>query len=265
MQAILYIGHGSRVQRGNEELLAFVDKAKKKNPQVAIQETCFIELASPSIQTGIDNCVRQGATQIAVVPVLLLSAGHAKLDIPNEIAEAEERYPEVTFSYGNVMGVDPAMIDLLTKRLEMGGLEQTGQKPIYKERESASVLLVGRGSSDPDANSDLAKIARLLWEAAPVSEVNTCYLAATHPKLNEGLEREVNSSYDRVFIVPYLLFSGVLMRELRQKLDELSERTDKQFILCPYLGFDDQLVDVLVDRVHALLGRQSPDANSNFV
>ena len=253
MQAILYIGHGSRVQRGNEELLAFVDRAKKKNPQIQIQETCFIELASPSIQTGIDSCVRQGAAQIAVVPVLLLSAGHAKQDIPKEIEQAEKRYPDITFTYGKVMGVDPTIIDLLNKRLEMGGLKQTGKPPVYEEREPASVLLVGRGSSDPDANSDLAKIARLLWEAAPVNEVNTCYLAATRPTLDEGLEQLLKSPNSVVYVVPYLLFSGVLMRELRQKLDELSERTDKQFILCPYLGFDDQLVTVLVDRVEALL------------
>ena len=258
MQAILYIGHGSRVQRGNEELLAFVDRAKKKNPQIQIQETCFIELASPSIQTGIDSCVQQGAAQIAVVPVLLLSAGHAKQDIPKEIGQAEKRYPDVTFTYGKVMGVDPAIIDLLNKRLEMGGLKQTGKPPVYEEREPASVLLVGRGSSDPDANSDLAKIARLLWEAAPVNEVNTCYLAATRPTLDEGLEQLLKSPNSVVYVVPYLLFSGVLMRELRQKLDELSERTDKQFILCPYLGFDDQLVTVLVDRVNTLLkGRVS--------
>ena len=253
MQAILYIGHGSRVQQGNKELLAFVDKAKKRNPHIKIQETCFIELASPTIQTSIDNCIRQGATQIAVVPVQLLCAGHAKQDIPKEIDQAKNRYPDVTFSYGKVMGVDPAMIDVLNARLEMGGLATKSQPPVYEERESVSVLLVGRGSSDPDANSDLTKIARLLWETAPVREVATCYLAATHPTLDEGLEQMVESAHPRVFVVPYLLFSGVLMRELRQKLDELSARTDKQFILCPYLGFDDQLVDVLVDRVNALL------------
>lgn len=188
-----------------------------------------------------------------MVPVLLLAAGHAKLDIPKEIEQAEKRYPDVTFTYGKVMGVDPAIIDLLSKRLEMGGLKQTGKPPVYEEREPASVLLVGRGSSDPDANSDLAKMARLLWEAAPVNEVNTCYLAATRPTLDEGLEQLLKSPNSVVYVVPYLLFSGVLMRELRQKLDELSERTDKQFILCPYLGFDDQLVTVLVDRVEALL------------
>lgn len=253
MQAILYIGHGSRVKQGNEELLIFVNKAKKRNPQIKIQETCFIELASPSIQTGIDTCIRQGATRIAVVPVLLLCAGHAKQDIPKEIELAEKRYPDVTFSYGKVMGVDPVMIDVLRTRLEMGGLAYPKRLPVYRERISASVLLVGRGSSDPDANSDLVKIARLLWEAVPVQEVATCYLAATHPTLDEGLKKVIDSPYSRVFVVPYLLFSGVLMRELRQKLAALSKQTNKEFTLCPYLGFDDQLVRVLVERVQALL------------
>lgn len=91
MQAILYIGHGSRVKAGNEELMAFVEKAKAKHPNINIQECCFLELAEPTIQDGVEACINKGATKIAVVPVLLLTAAHAKVDIPEAIDEMKKR------------------------------------------------------------------------------------------------------------------------------------------------------------------------------
>ena len=51
-------------------------------------ETCFLEFASPNIAQGIDNCVKRGATEVIVIPIILLHAGHSKLHIPAEIEEA---------------------------------------------------------------------------------------------------------------------------------------------------------------------------------
>ncbi len=261
MQAILYVGHGSRVREGSNELLAFVEKAKQNLRHIPIQETCFIELAAPDIETGIATCIGQGATKIAVIPVLLLAAGHAKFDIPNEIKKAQHRYPGVHFSYGKVLGVEPVIIQLLKSRLEENGLKKIFSPPNYEEREPVTVLLIGRGSSDPGANSDLAKIARLLWEVAPVRHIETCYLAATRPSLVEGLERTAKEPFQHVYVLPYLLFTGVLMKEIQQKLDWLSEKTAKQYTLCPYLGFDERLVQLLITRVQQLLDAPLPSVS----
>ncbi|WP_088102398.1 sirohydrochlorin chelatase [Halalkalibacter urbisdiaboli] len=253
MQAILYVGHGSRVKEGNEELLTFVEKAKKKLSSIPIQESCFIELSDPSIAAGIEACINQGATEVAVVPVLLLTANHAKMDIPIEIDKAKKRYPHVNFTYGRPLGVELTIIRILKERLESAGLYSSKGRPEYDEREPVSVLLVGRGSSDPDANSDLVKISRLLWEYSPISDVDVCYIAATRPTVNEGLERINRIPNKKVFVLPYLLFTGVLMKGLQEMLHTWNQNTEKEFILCSYLGFDDELVNVLVNRIEELL------------
>ncbi|MBP3951182.1 sirohydrochlorin chelatase [Bacillus suaedae] len=253
MQAILYIGHGSRVQEGNDELFGFVEKAKAAHPEIMIQECCFLELAEPTIEEGIAACVQQGATKIAVLPVLLLTAGHAKVDIPEAVDEVKANYPEIDFSYGRPIGVEQNVVEIIQDRLLTAGLDIPEGRPVYEERKPISILLVGRGSSDPDNTSDLMKISRLVWEFTPVSDVEVCFIAATRPNVDEGLERVHRLPNDTIYVVPYLLFTGVLMKGLQKKLDEWSENTNKTFILTDYLGFDDQLVDVLARRVQEVL------------
>jgi sirohydrochlorin cobaltochelatase len=256
MQAILYIGHGSRVKAGNEELLAFVEKAKAAHPQVEIQECCFLELAEPTIQAGVEACLEKGATKIAVVPVLLLTAAHAKVDIPEAIDEMKRQYPAISFTYGRPIGIESTVIDIVKDRLKAAGLHVPSERPDYEERKAISILLVGRGSSDPDNTSDLMKIARLVWEYTPVTDVDVCFMAATRPNVAEGFARMDRLPNEKVYVVPYLLFTGVLMKGLQKEINEWSKQSNKEFILCDYLGFDDQLIEVLGRRTQEVLDEE---------
>ena len=68
-------------------------------------ETCFLEFASPTIAQGIDNCVKRGAIEVIVIPIILLHAGHSRLHIPAEIEDSRSKYPDVQFTYGQTIGV----------------------------------------------------------------------------------------------------------------------------------------------------------------
>ncbi|MBA2872534.1 sirohydrochlorin ferrochelatase [Anoxybacillus calidus] len=245
MQAILYVCHGSRIIKACQEAAAFIDRCKT-NIDIPIQEISFIELAEPDIAKGIDTCVNKGATSIAVIPVLLLAAGHVKHDIPEEVAKAKQRYPHIDIVIGDPFGVHEKMVQILIERIA----EQS-----VPFADDATVLLVGRGSSDPDIKRDLQKIAYLLQEKMRLSRVEICFLAAAHPSLEEGLHRALHSEYKKIFVVPYLLFTGVLMEKLKKKLKNLST-SDKQFILCNYLGYHPLLQEVLYERVNKLVSQQ---------
>ena len=84
---------------------------------VPIQEICFLELAATNVDEGIRKCVEQGATKIAVVPILLLTANHANEDIPFEIEIGKIMYPDVEFTYGKAFGIHPKIIDSLYDRV----------------------------------------------------------------------------------------------------------------------------------------------------
>lgn len=245
--AILLVGHGSRMQEGNEQLLAFAERVQDKLcEKYPIIETCFLELTTPTIAQGIAACVKRGASRVTLVPIILFGAGHSKIHIPHAIDTARVAYPGVEFSYGKPIGVHPKALDILSSRLEEAGMhmERNGE-----ERTEDAILLVGRGSSDPDANSDLFKVSRLLWERTPAKFVETCYIGVTEPNLEEGLKRCLALGAKRVFVLPYFLFTGVLIKRIEGKMVEYSALyPEVEMKLAEYFGFHDALIDLIQER-----------------
>ena len=237
MQAILYIAHGSRVKAGVEQAINFL-KSVQQEIEIPIQEISFLELATPTIAEGIASCINQGATAIAIVPILLLAAQHAKHDIPSEIDKAKKQYPQVRFTYGEPLGVHELLIDTLQTRILEAGCPT----------KDASVLVIGRGSSDPAVKRDLDKIATRLRDKYAYEAVDTCFLYGMGPTFEEWLQQE--NKDNQVFIVPYLLFTGVLRQNITKRLQDYE---NKNVILCKSLGYDDNVRKVLVERIYQLI------------
>src|SRR5260370_12563848 len=153
---VLLVGHGSREQSGNDEFLKFCEVIKPHlGPER--EETCFIELMTPLVPESLDRCVALGACRVIVLPVILVAAGHVKVELPHELDEAKERPPGVEFLYGRHIGLDPLVIEIMRERL--AEVERETEWP----PEDTAILVVGRGSSDPDANSQLYKLSPPLW------------------------------------------------------------------------------------------------------
>lgn len=239
MQAILYVGHGSRLRAGVDAASEFIESAKTGGK--FIEEICFLELAHPTIKEGVATCIQKGASDIAIVPLLLLSAGHAKKDIPNQIKQCQEKYPQVTFTYGKPFGMDEKIVDALHDRI----LEQA-----IPHKKEAEVLLVGRGSSDPEVKHELTAIATRLKEKFSLQTVNICFLYGATPRFEEVLFQYEQSPPKQLFIIPYLLFTGILMKTMTKKINHLEM---KHVILCDSLGYHPNLQQVLKERVEKLL------------
>lgn len=242
MQAVLYVSHGSRVKETRHEAMAFMEQVHKK-VEVTLHETCFLELASPDIGEGIDSLVGQGATAIAVVPVLLLSAGHYYEDIPDEVKKSVLRYPDIRFTYGQPLGVQDRLVEILAQRLQETAVERLPE---------AKILLVGRGGKSPEITQSVEEIAAKLAVKANVPNVEVCYLAAAAPSFDEGLQASINSGSQQIFVVPYLWFTGLLVKSMQKKINALSS-DEQQIILCGYLGDHPSMVDALAERTQEAL------------
>lgn len=238
MDAILYICHGSRVQSAVHSAINFVKKVQKQiNCQ--IQEISFIELADPSIYEGLHTCIKRGATSITVLPVLLLSANHAKIDIPKEIAAFQKRFPKVEITIGNPIGVHENMIELVKKRIH----EKTNN--IHPD---SKILLVGRGSSDLLTQNDFLKITTLL-ENKLKRTVIPAYMAVSKPSFHEAWTMLLSEKVSPIIVVPYLFFSGTLMKEMAEKISSLPASLQHNWILCDTLGYDHLIATIFQERL----------------
>ncbi len=243
-EIILLVGHGSQDSQGNEEFLAFADLIRDKEPNREIV-TCFLELAQPDIPTGILHCIDRGATRILVIPLILLAATHVKQEIPEFLDAAREQFPEVEFVYGRNIGLHEGIIHLLADRF-INVIETS----VDQSLEDTAIVLMGRGSSDPDANGDLYKISRLLLEYVHVSVVEVCFSGITTPLLPEGVHRAIQLGAKRVVVVPYFLFTGVLMKRMKGILQELEQQYPHHHLqMAHYFGMHDDLISAVQDRI----------------
>lgn len=241
-EIVLLVGHGSREQTGNDEFLKFCDVVSPHLGPERI-ETCFIELTTPLVPESLDRCVELGARRVIVLPVILLAAGHVKVELPHELDEAKERHPGVEFVYGRHIGLDPLVIDIMRERLT--AVEDDTAWP----SDETAVLVVGRGSSDPDANSELYKLSRLIWESRRYPWVESCFIGVTSPSLPEGLARCAALGARRIIALPYFLFTGVLIPRIHRIVDEfMAAHPGLEVRVSDYLNGHPKLIDVLQDR-----------------
>lgn len=115
-------------------------------------------------------------------------------------------------------------------------------------------MLLGRGGSDPDANSDLYKIARLLWEKTNFKIVEPAFMGVTTPLLDEGIQRCVKLGAKKVIILPYFLFTGILIKRLEtMTITFQNQYSTVEFKLAEYFGYHHKLLTILIERVEETL------------
>jgi sirohydrochlorin ferrochelatase len=232
--ALLVIGHGSRDAAGVAEYWRFVELVARTT-DVPVGGG-FIELADPDLDTAIDKLVANGAEHVVGVPLVVLGAGHMKLDGPAALERARQRHPNVRFDYGRALGIHPLVLDVAADRIP---------------RDVDAVVVVGRGSSDPDANADLFKISRLLQDTTGVPIVEPAFVSLADPRVAAAIERCRLLGAERVAVVPYFLFTGVLVERICDQARAIGA------VPHPHLGVDPRLVDLVLDRYREALAGET--------
>ena len=114
--AILMMAHGSRIASANDaarEVAAMV----RDMTGFEIVEVSFRELHEPDIQQGIDTCVARGAERILLMPYFLFMGAHVQHDLPEEIEEAQKRYPGLLMEMGAHLGVHRKLAEIEAERI----------------------------------------------------------------------------------------------------------------------------------------------------
>ena len=176
--ALVALAHGSRDPRSAKTITALVDEVRSLRPDLRI-ERAFLEQSKPSFQTVVDKLVRAGFEEIVVVPLLLNEAFHAKVDVPEVIAEATSRHPGLRIRATDVLGLEPRFLEVLDERMREA-------LKVARVRELDALVLASAGSSDPLANQAVARLARV-WGAHHKLPVTAAYAAAAPPATGEAV------------------------------------------------------------------------------
>ncbi len=244
--ALLVVGHGTKSADGCAQFAELVEAVAKEAPYADV-EGGFLELAPPPIQDAVARLVAEGHRTVDVVPLVLIAAGHSKGDIPAALERERLRHPGLAFRYGRPLGPHPLLLEDLTARLA----DQVPQE-LWPE---TAVVLVGRGATDPDANAEVAKTARLLLEGRGLGTVETAFVSLAEPSVTQGLDRAERLGYRQIVVLPYFLFEGVLPQRIRsQSADWASSHPAVGVRTADLIGPSANLAALVAERAGELAG-----------
>jgi sirohydrochlorin cobaltochelatase len=272
---ILLIGHGTRDQRGTDEFFELGQRLAAQLDGRAIVQPCLLEFQSPTIDQGWRRLLAAGAERIIVSPLLLFAAGHAKSDIPDAVERVarETQTLDRIAGYSRPISRQSHMIDLVRERLidSLGAAatQATGQVP-----SSTAVVMVGRGSLDPCASSDMRLLTEITLRGRgkqfACSDVGsrsiadrygitaggwgTTFYAMAQPRLLDTLEQMAETGrFERIVVQPHLLFSGRLYDAIVRQTEEAATKfSEIDFIVSRYLGPDARVAAAIADRIASL-------------
>lgn len=245
---VMICGHGSRSKSAVSEFAVLAEKLPALLPEAWECDYGYLEFANPVIRDGLDRLREAGCERILAVPGMLFAAMHAKNDIPTVLnSYAAEHGIEI--SYGRELGVDPKMIAAAAGRIEAAVAQADAERGAVA-RHDTCLVVIGRGASDPDANGNVAKIARLLQEGMGFGWLEVGYSGVTFPLVEPCLSHAARLGYKRIVVFPYFLFSGILIDRIYGFTDQVAEaHPDIAFVKAGYLGDHPKVIETFAERV----------------
>jgi sirohydrochlorin cobaltochelatase len=232
---IVLMGHGTKDPAGVAEFQGYTQALRERTGETITSGVLeFPNDDVPDIQAAFDRAADLGLDEVAALPALLFFAGHTQEDMPAEVVRARSRHPEMRITLAGPLGTDERLLQALEDRLEP-----------FEPDEHTAVLLVGRGSLFSDANADLFKTARMLWDRNGFGWVEAAFVSIAPPGVPEGIERCLRLGAKRVVVAPYFLNTGVLVKRIAQQ----ARATLPDVRLAEHLGVHPLVIEALLDRV----------------
>ncbi|MBW0166764.1 MAG: sirohydrochlorin chelatase [Vulcanococcus sp.] len=253
---VLICGHGSRNRQAVGEFAQLAEGLRAKLPGVPV-EYGYLEFARPILRDGLESLQAQGVKRVLAVPGMLFAAGHAKNDIPS-VLNTFSAESGLRIDYGRELGVDLSMIQAAGARireaLDASDAAAVGRGDAPVPLSDTLLVVVGRGSSDPDANSNVSKVARMLVEGFGFGWGETVYSGVTFPLVEPGLRHAVKLGFRRIVVFPYFLFSGVLVSRIRQHTQLVAaDHPELEFVEASYLGDHPLVINTFLERVQEVV------------
>ena len=240
--AVLICGHGSRDPEATTEFQLVAAALRPRLPDFDFA-TGYLEFARPTIRDGLAALAARGARQILAIPGMLFAASHVKNDLPWEVNSFMADNPGIDVRLGRDLAIDPKLLRAAADRI-------AAVADASIARAETLLVVVGRGTNDPDANSNISKLARMLWEGMGFGWAEVAFSGVAHPRVDVALMRGARLGFPRIIVFPYFLFTGVLVKRIYAQTEEVARLFPEiEFVKALYLRDHPGVLDAFCDRV----------------
>jgi sirohydrochlorin ferrochelatase len=227
VSTLVLTAHGSEDPRSAAVAHALAGRIRRLRPWLDVR-TAFLDHSEPNLA---DVLARVAADRVpaAVVPMLLASAYHARVDIPAAIEASG-----AVVRQAEALGEDPALVALLGRRLAECG--------VSPDDSSLGVIVTAVGSSNAAANARTAAVATALSAGTSWVGAETAFATGPHPTLTEAAARLRERGARRLVVAPWFLAHG----RITDRVANNAARLDLS--MCEPLGSHNLVAATLLDR-----------------
>lgn len=235
---VVAVAHGSADPRASATIAELAAVARQRAPGLDLR-TAFLGHAAPSLPQVLGTI--EADREVTVLPLLLTAAYHSKADIPRVLARTS--LPRV--SYGATLGPHPLLLDALDRRLaealpKSGPISGPGA---HRDPARTAVVLAAAGSSDPEANATIARMAARWQARTGWLAVRPAYASAAEPSPAAAVAGLLRDGAPRVVVATYLLAPGLFADRIRHTALAAGAAA-----VSPALGACAEVADVMLDR-----------------
>ncbi|MCL1468354.1 sirohydrochlorin chelatase [Argonema galeatum] len=252
--AYLLVSHGSRDPRPQVEVERLAESISDKlgclqsNSKTSLAQTGFdqmpdcnglqplvgtacLELAHLPLHKQIEQfgeyAIAAGFKHLQVIPLFLLPGVHVMVDIPAEVATAQQALgSDLAVEIRPHLGSHPCMARLLANQM------------IYFDADIW--ILLSHGSRRQGANQPVEALATQLGAIPAYWSVS--------PKLEFQVKALAMAGHQQIGILPYFLFAGGITDALAQSVEQIKQEFPTvRFHLADAIGSSAELVDLILD------------------
>jgi sirohydrochlorin ferrochelatase len=198
--ALVLTAHGSADPRAAANTHAVADQIRLLRPSLDVR-VAFCEKSTPNlldVLTALDG-------PAVVTPLLLANAYHARVDIPDIIAEAQAGSAQAGCAHADILradtlGEDPRLVHVMRQRLD--------ELDIDLDRDDAGVLVVAVGSTHAEANAGTATLADAMAHGTRWAGVRVAYATGPAPSVADGIAELRHLGARRMVLAPWFIAAG---------------------------------------------------------
>jgi sirohydrochlorin cobaltochelatase len=243
-KGILLCGHGSRKKGAVDAFKKLVEILKDRYKEEYEVDYGFLEFNHPLYEAAVERMYERGVRTIYALPVILFAGAHAKNDIPYELNTIQTYYDDLSIKMAGPIGVNAFLLDLAKKRIE-----ETEATLTPLPRRETCLVVVGRGTTDPDANSDVNKLMAMLWDGMGFGFATTAYSGTAYPSVQESLQLVDKLGFKRIIVIPFFFFTGILLDRIYAKVEEINAISPHEYVYTAPFGTDELMLKAFDERL----------------
>jgi sirohydrochlorin ferrochelatase len=115
-----------------------------------------------------------------------------------------------------------------------------------------ALLIIDRGSREPEVREELKKICSIVKTKGGYYYANYCFLEVLPPFIEEGIKKCLENGADLITVMPYFLYPGMKLKDSVRQSAKICKIQRLNLVIAKPLSYHTMMTQLVIDRINSL-------------